>query len=157
MKKDRLYKLINYVLNRLELFDKFDANQLAATCAVESNLGEYLYQVGGGPALGIYQMPTFVEIDLHDNFLKYNPELMIKIKSFGERGELATNNYYATAMAFMQYYRYRINGDGYKIGKINDIKLMAWYWKKYYNSTKGTGSEIEFMCKYKSLILYNHE
>lgn len=154
--KTNLYKLINYVLNKMEMFNYFDVNQLAGTCAVESNMGKYINFPSGEQ--GIFKMSHQAEKDLHENFLKQNNDLALKVSQFGRMGELANNQYYAVAMAFMQYYQHRISGDkGYKAGKPEDIKLMAWNWKKYYTNFKKECPEMDFFHKYKLLILYNNE
>ena len=41
---------------------------LMGTCAQESHMGTYLRQLGGGPALGIFQMEPFTFLDLRARF-----------------------------------------------------------------------------------------
>jgi len=48
---------------------------LLGTAAVESRMGTYLRQVGGGPALGIWQVEPFTHLDCWDNWLDYRPDI----------------------------------------------------------------------------------
>jgi len=128
---------------------------LVGTCLQESN-ADYVHQLGGGPALGIYQMEPATHDDIWENYLKHRPNLATIIKSLaGERFsngkvsslELIGNINYATAMARVHYWRVPA-----KLPSPNDILGMGLYWKNYYNTSKGKGTAEEFYKKYvKSL------
>jgi len=55
MDKTQLRELIQVVLKEYDLYSRDAEELLMLTAAVESNLGYYIKQVGGGPALGIFQ------------------------------------------------------------------------------------------------------
>lgn len=55
MDKAQLRGLITHVLKKYDLYSVDAVELLMLTAATESNLGYYLKQVGGGPALGIFQ------------------------------------------------------------------------------------------------------
>ena len=54
-------------------------NLLLLTAAVESALGTYVRQKGGGPALGIYQMEPTTHDDIWANWLRYKPDMVERI------------------------------------------------------------------------------
>lgn len=128
-------------------------NLLLGTCAMESDMGTYIHQVGGGPALGIYQMEPNTHDDLWKNYIRYRyhlGELMDKFKSNLYVGhcakELTSNFMYATAMARIHYYRSPepLPEDP------NDIVGLAKVWKKVYNTYLGAHSiehAVKLFCK----------
>jgi len=79
MNKDHLRELISRVLEQLDLYSRDAVELLMLTAAAESNLGEYLRQVGRGPALGIFQMEPSTETDIWYNYLRYRSELALRM------------------------------------------------------------------------------
>lgn len=55
MDKAQLRELITHVLKKYDLYSVDAVELLMLTAATEGNLGYYIRQVGGGPALGIFQ------------------------------------------------------------------------------------------------------
>lgn len=55
MDKKQLRELVTHVLKKYDLYSADAVELLMLTAATESNLGCYIKQVGGGPALGIFQ------------------------------------------------------------------------------------------------------
>ncbi len=55
MDKTQLRELIQVVLKEYDLYSRDAEELLMLTAATESNLGYYIKQKGGGPALGIFQ------------------------------------------------------------------------------------------------------
>lgn len=92
-------------------------NLIMGTAAHESHLGDYIEQVGGGPALGIFQMEPATLNDCYENYLDYRADLKAKVDGFlaaqpatpdgspDKQQQLATNLAYATAMCRIRYYR----------------------------------------------------
>lgn len=126
---------------------------LMGTAAAESNMGSYIAQKGGGPALGIFQMEPPTEQDIWDNYLKYNDTLrMYVIQSHGQPGaeELIWNLRYGVVMARLHYYRvadplpskdnFRTNADY--------VGALAAYWKQHYNTPDGAGTHKHFLNSY---------
>ena len=124
-------------------------NLLMGTCAQESALGSYVVQING-PARGIFQMEPFTEDDIKKNFLAYRPELNHKIMycSHGYGDSALTGNlYYATAMARVHYYRVPM-----AMPDADNVAQMANYWKLFYNTPEGRGTEAEFIHNYNRYV-----
>tara|TARA_R110000772_G_scaffold9232_1_gene30346 strand:- start:376 stop:822 length:447 start_codon:yes stop_codon:yes gene_type:complete len=96
-----------------------------------------------GPALSYYQIEPATLHDLYDSFLRYKPELLKKLDGFrspnlSQNDNLRMNGAYATAAARLQYYR--------QPGAIPDtIEGRAAYWKRYWNTPLGRGTEIKYI------------
>ena len=132
---------------------------LMMTCAHESHLGTYIKQVNG-PALGIYQMEPATHTDIWNNFLKYKnsvSEAMMNLAfyvhySIAEHpfedevhpDELVSNLSYATAMARVHYYR-----DSQPLPDVSDIKGLAKYAKRVYNTHEGKASWKNYFTSYE--------
>ncbi len=147
--------VINPTLKYLgdNFYSKSAVNLLLGTAAAESNLGEYLHQLNGGPALGIYQMEPRTHCDIYMNYLLYHHELRYKINKllvsvFNKRKNLIFNLAYATAISRVHYYRVSES-----LPEHDDIDGLANYWKKYYNTEKGKGTVEKFIDKYNNLVL----
>lgn len=126
---------------------------LLMTAAHESRLGTYLKQVNG-PALGIYQMEPATHDDIYNNYLAYKPRLekltgeLHPYAFITEHELLVTNLMYATAMARVHYYRVPE-----KLPPKEDIKAMAVYAKRHYNTELGKATWEDYAEAYKSLVL----
>jgi len=104
---------------------------LMMTAAAESNLGEYLQQVGG-PALGLMQVEPATMNDNYDNYLGYRSELTAQIGMVSgvydaSAKQLRFNLAFNILMARLKYYRS-------KGGIPKDLEGMAKYHEKYYNA-----------------------
>ena len=101
--------IIQPTLRGLGMYSQAAENLLLGTAAQESGF-KFLHQLGGGPALGIYQMEPATERDIWDNYLAYREQIAKKvqvlcIKEPAPSYELIGNLYYATAMARIHYRR----------------------------------------------------
>ncbi|WP_417804068.1 hypothetical protein [Thalassospira lucentensis] len=142
-------------------------NLLMGTAAHESHLGDFIKQVGGGPAMGIYQMEPATLNDCYENYLNYpsRADLKAKVDAFlaqspmtsGTNGapagpdkatQLATNLAYATAMCRIRYYR----APAAMPSDANDLDGLAAYWKQYYNTPLGAGTTQQFIADYHRYI-----
>lgn len=99
-------------------------------------------QVGGGPALGLWQMEPNTHNDIWENVLKYREALAEKVRSLCTDGpkpsELMFNPFYAAAMCRVQYLRF-------EEAIPDDIVGRAHYYKKYYNTHEGKGSVEKYL------------
>ncbi len=115
---------------------------LLGTAAVESDLGTYTRQRGGGPARGIFQMerPTFDDIQTRLK-VRY-PEITDWIHEDQE-----TDLHQATIMARLKY-----RSIPTPLPSADDLQALAEYWKLYYNTPLGAGTIEKFKAKYIKYI-----
>lgn len=123
-------------LKDLGLYSKAAERLIIGTAIVESNL-QYLRQIGGGPARGVYQCELRTHKDIWDNFLKYKKDLSQMVSTFltgheAPENQLYGNLYYATAICRIHYLRVKA-----PLPASEDFEGMAQYHKKYYNSVLG--------------------
>ncbi|NAX21278.1 hypothetical protein [Vibrio sp. V39_P1S14PM300] len=117
----------------------------------ESNKGEFLHQLGNGPACGVIQMEPATHADIWANYLQYKPELKKKVLSLVTQGEqaghvdsvctgsLIWNLAYQVAMCRIHYLRVPA-----ALPEAGDIQAMANYWKQHYNTPLGAGKPEQF-------------
>jgi len=107
------------------------------TAIVESDL-RYLHQLGGGPALGLWQCEPATFRDIYDNYVRYKPALQAALDSlsitprFPSADELTFNLRYAAAICRVHYYRNKAPMPGK-----GDFQAMAMFHKVAYNSMLG--------------------
>lgn len=158
MTSNELRNLIEEVLRQLATLPSYPSinrkeavELLMGTCAQESHLGKYRKQIGGGPALGIYQMEPATFDDIVENYLTFNPSLKSKIMEVSgvrglKAGDLVNNDKLSTCMARVHYLRV-------KEAIPSSLEGQARYWKKYYNTPLGAGTEEEYKSNYKNLVI----
>lgn len=143
-----------------QYFSDSAVNLLLGTCAQETHMGEYLYQINGSAA-GIYQIEEATHNDLYENYLQFNNSILEKIikllinfiePNFGMAPQFCNENlignlYYSTAIARLLYYRH-----SEPLPNANDIEGLAKYWKKYYNTDLGNGTVEQFVDNYHRFI-----
>ena len=118
---------------------------VGGTAAHESGLRR-LRQAGGGPARGIYQCEPATHQDIYDHYLIYHLDLKAKVEGLlaphpSPVEQLVSNLMYATAICRVHYRRVREPLPRDPL----DFKEMAAYWKRYYNSHLGKGTEDQFI------------
>lgn len=147
-------QIVRPALKLMKLYSPQAEQLLMGTMAQESALGTYVYQVPSGPARGIFQMEPDTERDIWENYLAYRPELAEAVRKIkGTSPEpLIWNLYYQVAMARLHYRRV-----AEPLPVLNDIPAMAQYWKRYYNTPKGKGTEAEFIENYHRYLTEDHE
>ena len=150
MNKVTLRNLITSVLKEIGLYSDNSVNLLMGTAAQESHLGKYRKQIGGGPALGIFQMEPTTFHDIVNNYLRYKPELAAKIERVArvsrfKAEDIENNDLLAICMTRVHYLR---------VKKAIPDNLEGWatYWKRYYNTPLGKGTAEEFIANYKRYV-----
>ncbi|MBF0213528.1 MAG: hypothetical protein HQM00_08190 [Magnetococcales bacterium] len=117
---------------------------LLGTAAQESGLGRYLRQVGGGPALGVFQMEPATYRDIWTHFITFDSELVRTLarrwNTPPEPDYLITDLLLAAVMCRLHYRRVKA-----PLPEADDLPGLARYWKLYYNTPKGAGTEAEFI------------
>lgn len=141
-------QVIRPTLRWLGLWSEAAEALLIGTAAQESAGGRYLRQLGGGPALGIYQMEPATHADIWRNYLAHRGALARKVRELrcavspfvDPVQELAGNLYYATAMTRIHYLRVPE-----PLPDAGDLEALADYWKQHYNTALGAGQPDEFL------------
>jgi len=147
--------VIQPTLRGLGMYSRSAENLLIGTAVQESGL-TYLRQLGGGPAHGIYQIEPNTHQDIWENYLNHRPEMGKKVIYFASLGsyhnsrnqELIFNLAYATAICRIHYRRVKA-----PLPDADDVAGLARYWKRYYNTHLGHGTEQQFMDNYHSQVL----
>ena len=119
------------------------------TACQESKCGLWLTQLANGPARGIFQMEPATHDDIWDRFLAHQPDLARKLNrwrcQYGNGmgpEEMVGNLYYAAAMCRIHYLRVS--------SPIPDTLYgQASYWKEFYNTPRGKGTEHEYVESWK--------
>ena len=151
--KPHLKNLITKTLTELDLYSKSAVNLLLGTCAQESLGGTYLKQLGSGPALGIFQMEPETHDDICINFIIHRNMMRSEILRVSHMKGLTAdcleyNICYAICMARIHYFRVP-----HPLPEYDNIEGLAAYWKKYYNTNLGSGTEEEFIKNYHEYVL----
>jgi len=132
------------------------AEQLVMGTAAQESRLTYLAQVGGGPALGLWQVEPATHLDIWSNFLRFRKDLRRQVVALLAPGvpsmgaldlvgapgpmALALNLSYAAAMCRVHYYRSKL-----PLPAEGDVAGMAQRWKESYNTALGAGKPEEFI------------
>jgi hypothetical protein len=164
MTKDEI--LNSYIiptLNDLDLNSQEAQDLMIGTCKQESNLGQYVIQVGG-PALGIYQCEPNTLIDIWNNYLAYNRLLFSKLRCIPGCEQLridvvpnpdllVTNHLFSSAICRVHYLRVKDSIPSRKNTSYNDyINDLANYYKIHYNTPQGAAKIPMVIANFKTVI-----
>lgn len=158
MQADQLRQyIIQPVLNYLGLYSASAEELLMMTAAQESHLGQYIHQLGNGPACGIFEMEPFTHDDIWKNYLSYHGDLADKVKSLnsawrdiGEQPdaeEMIGNNFYACGMARVFYFRIPN-----ALPPADQIEALAIYYKNHYNTAQGAATVPQVLDNYHRYV-----
>jgi hypothetical protein len=123
---------------------------IMGTAAQESGL-TFTRQIGGGPALGYFQMEPATHDDCWTNYINFRASLRSKVLSTRtatgtpNAAEMETDHKYATAMARIHYMRVPASIP-------TSPRELAAYWKLYYNTPLGAGTISEFVSNWNRLL-----
>lgn len=125
--------IIKPTLDQLGLDQPGASFLLLGTALVETNL-QHVRQIGGGPALGVYQMEPATHTDIWENWFPRHMDLARAVTGLAANWpcgamQMVPNLQYATAMARCLYRRRPEPLPGEF-----DIPAMALYWKRYWNT-----------------------
>lgn len=140
-----LKEVIRPVLQDLKLGGVPAEAMVLGTACQESHCGLWLVQLENGPARGIYQMEPATHDDIWDHYLAYNQDLAKRVNRWRVQygngmgaDEMVGNLFYATAMCRIHYLRVE--------EPIPDtLPGQAAYWKRFYNTPLGAGTENEYI------------
>lgn len=144
-----LYAVVRPTLEHIQLWDDDAEALILGTGLTESGLAS-LDQGDPkipGPAYGLYQMEEATHDDIWQNYLAYRKTLATAVKTLVASwppgiAALAGNLYYATAMCRIRYLRVPE-----PLPRKSDLRAMAQFWKKWYNTDKGAGTPDDFVTR----------
>jgi hypothetical protein len=170
-------RVIRPALSRIDLWSAAAEDLLLGTAAVESGCGRYLVQVGGGPALGIFQMEPATHDDLWENYLRFKFDTLgLRVFNMTERTTRASTAWrpllgvsphgfaghtsivcpstdqlvtnLAYAAAMARVHYRRVPEP---LPAAGDAAGMARFWKRHYNTPLGAGTEEKFLRAWKEI------
>lgn len=133
---------VSHVMHEAALHSPAAVELLLGTCAQESRFGHYRRQLAGGPAVGVFQMEPATFLWLRGKYSARFPELVGR-----EAHEMEWDDRLATIMARLRYLVVRE-----PIPPADDVYGLAHYWKLYYNTRLGRGTEPEFVSNYQRFV-----
>ena len=143
--------VIRPALDMLDMVSPSAEALMMGTAAKESHLGHFLHQLNGGPALGIFQMEPATYHDIWDNFIRFRPTIQ---KNLAARWpmepkpeEMITDLLLSAAMCRLHYRRVPE-----PLPAADDLPALASYWKRFYNTRKGSGTTTGFIQEWQRLI-----
>jgi predicted amino acid dehydrogenase len=101
--------------------------------------------MGGGPAIGFFQIEPATMYDVLDNYVAYRPQIKADLYALGyddSDAEIRVMGNIALQVAFCRLCYRR---DKNPIPKLEDMEAQAKYWKKVYNTELGKGTVKHFM------------
>lgn len=134
--------IIRPALKKIKLWSPAAEELLLGTALQESRL-MYIKQLGKGPALGVFQMEPATHNDIWKNYLKYKPDLARDVAQLSHTvnpRSLVSDLLYAAAMTRIHYLRVPV-----ALPAEGDFEGQAAYWKEYYNTYLGAGTEEEYL------------
>lgn len=142
--------IIKPTLLKLGMYSQAAENLVLGTATQESNLYN-IKQIGGGPALGVFQMEPATHKDLWI-YLDRKPLMAQSVRSIASAGysgttvppnEMIGNFNYACAMCRIQYYR-----RPEPLPDADDLAGLAKYYKIFYNTRLGAATVDDFIGNY---------
>lgn len=127
-------------------------NLLVMVAAHESKLGTFLFQVGGGPALGVYQHEPASICDLYKEFISKNRTLDFAVSKFTpSRRSLTTDDFYELVVTDLRYATVlaRAHFQRYREPLPSEPYDLAVYAKKYWNTEAGKASINDYLTAYQ--------
>ncbi|KYO58419.1 hypothetical protein [Vibrio parahaemolyticus] len=151
--------VVRPTLKQLGLYSRAAEQLIVGTIYQESLKGEFIKQVGGGPALGVIQMEPATYHDIWDHYLAYKRSLANKITELASMSsldedmrpnvdQLITNLAFAVGMCRVHYLRKKP-----ALPSAGNVEGLAHYWKDHYNTHLGAGTVEEFIEKFPREIL----
>jgi len=140
-------------LKAVDLYSESAVNLLLGTAIQESRL-TYLKQIGGGPALGLFQIEPTTFNDIYHRYLQRTDkrELLGRVQQFitaqDVRDQVIGNIPFAVVIARIRYLMVPEPLPAYE-----DLQALAEYWKVHYNTSRGAGTIQGFIENYKYYVL----
>jgi len=138
----QLKDLIFRCLSRHGLYSQAASQLLLGTAAVESQFGTYIRQLGGGPALGIFQMEPKTYDWLCEKFKNHYPERC------WYRAEVLEHDLWQ-AILFARL-RYKVTPE--PLPDAGNLNALAHFYKKHYNTSMGKATPAMFIDAFQRYV-----
>lgn len=146
-------EIIAPALKHIALWSPAAEDLLLGTAAVESRMGTYLRQLGGGPALGIWQVEPATHADTWINWLTYRhpvAEVLLDLvppvyRNWGEQIAVDPQALVACPMYCAAIARIKYRRAPQPLPAAGDWKGLELYHKQFYNSTLGATRAGDFV------------
>jgi|TARA_R100000501_G_C2593538_1_gene92758 hypothetical protein len=142
--KKQIREIIEWSLKEMDLYSEDAVDLVYKTGNAETGY-RHLKQMGGGPAIGFWQVEPATLIDIIDNYVKYRPELEKRLKSLGFSKSGIETRVMSNIALQAVFCRLKYKRDRYALPKSSDLKAQAEYWKRVYNTHLGKGTIEHFM------------
>jgi hypothetical protein len=147
--------IIRPTLHDMAMWSESAENMVIGTAAQESHLGEHIKQIGGGPALGLYQCEPATHADVYsylrnNEFRLFGKTLPNDLRPVGpvNHERLIYDLRYATMICRLHYYRHKM-----PLPPADDVEQLAVMWKTVYNTRLGKGRPEEFVRNYERYVI----
>lgn len=143
--------IVRPALKLIGLHSAASENLVMGTAAQESRL-QYVRQLNG-PALGLFQMEPATHDDIWQHWLKFKPDIVQEIFAALDTNlapsaeRMVWDTRYAAIMCRLHYRR-----RPEPLPDFDDAWALAGYWKKFYNTEAGKGTEHEFVRNYAMVM-----
>lgn len=141
--------IIRPTLSRLSLPSPACAERLLMGTIAQESQFRYLHQLGGGPALGLFQMEPFTAQDLWDRFSVRFKLMDWVVPGIAPVSQLVWNLQFAAAMCRIHYWARPFTLPERIILSPDELAAI---WKKHYNTEKGKGKPTEFIKNYQTFV-----
>jgi hypothetical protein len=150
--QQQVKELIFEVCSKLgDRYSSNDAVELVYNTGLVESRYEYIKQIGTGPAKSFWQVEPETAVDNCKNFIANRPELVEKVASILN---IDPSNITEPDPIFWDWMLHSNNAAGIlhcriKYWRIQEpiqpgVDGLAYYWKKYYNTEQGAGTEQHF-------------
>ena len=143
MKKE-IKEIIEWTLNKMNMYSDDAAAMIYRTGMAETGY-KHLKQMGGGPAIGFFQIEPATMNDVIDNYVSYRPQIKTDLYALGFDDKDAEMRVMSSIALQVAFCRLCYRRDSKAIPKLENIKAQAEYWKRVYNTKLGKGTVKHFL------------
>ena len=137
-------KITYWALQKMNMYSKDALHMIMRTGIAETGFRK-LIQMGGGPALGFFQVEPNTIMDTIDNYVKYRPKIENSLIELGYVNNDVAHRVMSNIALQVAFCRLKYRRDKNALPKAGDLKSQAKYWKRVYNSHLGKGTIKHFM------------
>ena len=137
-------KIAYWALQKMDMYSKDALHMIMRTGMAETGFRK-LIQMGGGPALGFFQVEPKTIMDTMDNYVKYRPKIENSLIELGYMENDVAYRVMSNIALQVAFCRLKYRRDKNALPKWNDLEGQAKYWKKVYNTELGKGTIKHFV------------